>query len=742
MADKIDSLVEEVGKLTTATTDLINTVNTSKVELDTAVTSATNHATSATNQATVATQQATKATQQATSASTSAAQAKSAATNAVAVTTGGTASLTAAAGKIPIGNSKGAIDIKWTPLLAAMYPHSGVIGSIVKEDLFTFSASKAADANKVTIKASQFNINGRWVSVPLTIITLQEAESTADRSVAFDDIFVDWDGNVQAYRSITPHRTGTGYDRDKIATEHGYAKVQKGLYKSGDTYALLLGRIARRNKGAYHPVFNSEGATGYWAAGATWGGGSWYTTSVIPVVTSTAVCFDLRKADNKQEGMPFFNGGSISSGNIAYLIRPDNKPYDAIYAEDFTPMYYSAKNVVDRQALLFDSFNCAVGGETFSGAEGSPTFTRVTKAITSIDPYLYWIGIGNNPTPNSSSALWFHDAEFAPTLNMFFIHDGEAYFWLKTNSWGGTFFCNADGSQKKLPSTFAVGTKIDLYVYRPTNPYPMAGAVRPQYLMGDIIGSMDAMPDLWKTEGIPGNWLAFGEEGESLIPDGTQKNYKLSRGCLDCYLVLMTADKGVTWRDVTNTYKNTAEGAGNTLGGLSIPATEVYMVFYKTSANPFEYADKSLFLCGGDIAAVNEVRGVGSNLIGKVGTSTAWPDRKRIRATNLPIRSTYNGYSLDGRGDWGKLEHGPINLGWRSGDTPSVKVMGYLSGVDDVYQLQLIYKEMRHNDTQWGDDNKFNIVNNQTTVTDLNGEKVIVGQKRVELPYLFDGVTY
>ena len=49
-------------------------------------------------------------------------------------------------------------------------------------------------------------------------------------------------------------------------------------------------------------------------------------------------------------------------------------------------------------------------------------------------------------------------------------------------------------------------------------------AARPQFLMCDIIGSLDAMPQEWLDNGIPGNWLAVGEEGEDLIPDGTVKN--------------------------------------------------------------------------------------------------------------------------------------------------------------------------------------------------------------------------
>jgi hypothetical protein len=35
----------------------------------------------------------------------------------------------------------------------------------------------------------------------------------------------------------------------------------------------------------------------------------------------------------------------------------------------------------------------------------------------------------------------------------------------------------------------------------------------------------------------------------------------------------------------------------------------------------------------------------------------------------------------------------------------------------------------------WGDDSKFNIVDNVSTTTDDNGATVLIGQKRIELPY-------
>ena len=41
-------------------------------------------------------------------------------------------------------------------------------------------------------------------------------------------------------------------------------------------------------------------------------------------------------------------------------------------------------------------------------------------------------------------------------------------------------------------------------------------------------------------------------------------------------------------------------------------------------------------------------------------------------------------------------------------------------------------------DVDWGDDSKFNIVDNVSTTTDDNANTVLIGQKRIELPYFIE----
>ncbi len=48
--------------------------------------------------------------------------------------------------------------------------------------------------------------------------------------------------------------------------------------------------------------------------------------------------------------------------------------------------------------------------------------------------------------------------------------------------------------------------------------------------------------------------------------------------------------------------------------------------------------------------------------------------------------------------------------------------------------MQALFKEMKY-DVDWGDSNTFNVVDNVSTDTDDNGNTVLCGTKRLELPF-------
>ena len=110
----------EVAALTAATTSLLGAVTTQQATMSANVVTATTQAGIATSQAATATAQAviaaakeTLAAASATNADAARAAAVVAQNNAVSVVTGGTGSLVAAAGKLPLANSSGQLDVTW-----------------------------------------------------------------------------------------------------------------------------------------------------------------------------------------------------------------------------------------------------------------------------------------------------------------------------------------------------------------------------------------------------------------------------------------------------------------------------------------------------------------------------------------------------------------------------------------------------------------------------------------------------
>ncbi len=733
--EKLAELTQAVADLTKEASALNERSSTAVEQAEGEVVKATEQADRSDAEADRSTAQATIATSGANTATTQAGEAKAARDEAVSVVHNDEGSLTPKPGAYAVADSNGHFDINWTPLLAAMYPYSGVLGSVNKDDMFTFQQNTAA-VDRFYIKGKRaFNIFGRFVNISKdTGIQVQETESTAERAIAFDDIFLDWNGNVTPYRSITPHRTTTSFDRDAIAEEHGYTKVQKGLYKIGDTFALLLGRVARLNQGAFHPVFNPEGAR--WPLASSSTVQSWFQERAIQPVNRDEP-FNLSGAT---EGLAVA-GGYLASGSVDRKRsgRPDGKFYDVIYADDFTPLYYSAKNVVDHQALLFDSFNRAVAGETFSGAElyGAYKVETVLAPNTSGSAPLRNTGIVDHTLYLGQRIIVENKNDkklFLARIDTIYGSDTAACRVLPVGY--DSFQDVPDWDMTGYTASWSSSGKTNIYFYN--HPLNNQVAARPQFLMVDIIGSQDAMPDEWKEHGVPGNWLAVGEEGESLIPDGTSKNYKLSRKCLECYQVLSTEDKGVSWTDVTADYKTIAEGSGNTLGNLSTPSAALRMVFYRTSANPFESADSGqVDSLGGVIVSNSHFTSGGSifggHLLNKIPTANSGVPRT-VSPALKSCGVILNGLLYAG-GFASDISHESVNL---TSESSGYKVSPYLSRS----YMHVIYKELKHNGTQWGDDNKFNIVDKNSTVTDLNGETVIVGQKRVELPYQFDGEQY
>ncbi len=687
-----------------------------------------------------------------TQANTAATEAKKAEANATAIVHNDEGSLTPKPGAYAVADSNGHYNIGWTPLLAAMYPHSGVLGNVDKNDMFEFSANVPnlfawkANLNK---PIPRFNIAGRFVVPKGTQhdyeITLQDAESTAKKAIAFDDIFLDWNGNVRTYRSITPHRTTTSFNRDEIAKEHGYSKIKTGLYKTSDTYALLLGRIARLNKGVYHPVFNQEGARWPLATSSTIQ--YWYQDKAIKLTNFTDAFNISNSTDGTVGPGGYMNSGDLKLGRSG---RPDKKLYDAIYADDFTPLYYSAKNFINCYTLTTNSLNKIVNNNTFSAAEGLQN--RVNGILASIvvesilnnkEIVVSGIEYTNTITPNQNievSGYIYSNSQLVSRIGYIFanrnlrITHGIEYL-IQKNKYKIVFFerLKSENDTKAQINGIAIE---NLPVQKEFSYYGKTDAARPKFQMIDIIGAQGAWPEEWKSHGLPGNYLDLSEEGQILIPDNNTKFYKASRKCLKLYKVLSTRNNGQAWQELTNTWKAQLESPNNGITA-KLFNDQVIMIFYQTSANPFESTLRSTLINLTDGYFSNYfAKHLGSvlcsNLINKIPTATGnEPDFNfYFPMTKITINET---------GKMLQCSHAPLEI---TRSVPGFKAISYLSVENSQLFLNICYKEIKVKNNVLGDDNLLIAYDKQTIETDLNGENVLVGTKRAELPFIFNGVTY
>lgn len=260
----------------------------------------------------------------------------------------------------------------------------------------------------------------------------------------------------------------------------------------------------------------------------------------------------------------------------------------------------------------------------------------------------------------------------------------------------------------------------------------------------DIIGSPANYPPEWTTSGVYGNMLLVAEDGTSLLPDGAKDTFKLSRKAnATPLLCLRSTDSGATWASFTPTF--------NTINEITLtdePATNLVMIYYQTHTSMAVPVTNSEVLEVGKVYAqcnyyATDGNYLISNLIGKVPAGTSTSSSIIVDSASLD--------SINIRADQGNkflltsdtrvlkpssriLSLTPYNL-----NTPACKVFPYLTRLNGKAYLNLVFKEMKHNGTSWGDDSKFNIVDNVSTTTDNNAQTILIGQKTVELPYFIAG---
>lgn len=464
------------------------------------------------------------------------------------------------------------------------------------------------------------------------------------------------------------------------------------------------------NQGLYHPTYNPNGSK------KASDNNFWYNTTVS--FNSLADCFDPSKLLS-------------TSGNIGTVSgRPDGLFYDQIHESSILDLRMSSQKVEDYNRLIDREFNKLVAG-TNRGKEGE--YITLNSSDSSSCYYkfdgnsavIYGIAYkdvkdGGNIRP-LDKAIVFNGTDMAVMQHLGIFNGTEIKWQRISGTLGGGLGLNIKtNTVYVLASLQTTRTKSNTITHC------------------DIIGSPANYPTAWKQSGVSGVPLIVAEDGSSLLPTGALTVFKLSRKANATPLqVLKSTDSGATWTALAVTTGYTFSTITNAITFVTAPATtDLIMVTYQTHTNMAVAGVNSEVLTHGDVHCYSyytSAQGLNQTLINKVNTNTIITGLAAIvtKVTQSPYHGSTSKFETSAAS--APLTHNPLSVVLTN--TQTVKMLPYLTRNNGRARLQLVFKEMKYNGTSWGDDSKFNIVDNVSTTTDTNGATVLIGQKYAELPY-------
>lgn len=493
---------------------------------------------------------------------------------------------------------------------------------------------------------------------------------------------------------------------------------------NNECYFLVCGTVNRLNQGAYHPSFNPSGAK-FWINTTNGGGAYWYVSSAGNNNVSTALCFNQVEA-----GTTGVVGARNQSGYIGdSSARPDGRFYDAIYADGqggvCRDMRYSANGVDE---VDFAEADQKVKNGTYRGFENLK-FSYPTTIDNVLTSYLGFGGtkpyfLQDIPNIGSVTVNWkvhiIRGSSLLATLPVY----------LTGNAGGSIGWYIRTGVNGSSVNHFALTT--DLLVLERLCVNSVGGS----FLQTDVIGNpvnILATPQL--ANGWHGSWIP-------VIPDGTPKDFIFTRKNIGSVVDrTYTTNNGGSWlKDVMPNFVSAINGAA----AWFVPAANIYLIQYTAFAKQTENAANAVVYGGnlgvGQVFATSDAFLPAQNR-GTLLKESLTGGTKGIAAayTNGPMQVlsvkqlTMNSDKLlSGRAAY-DVKHDEIVI---DGNTivNGVKALNYNVNINQQAFIQYAYTELTHNGTNWGDDGKVTIIDNQATKTDLNGNTVLVGTAKLKEP--------
>ena len=350
------------------------------------------------------------------------------------------------------------------------------------------------------------------------------------------------------------------------------------------------------------------------------------------------------------------------------------------------------------------------------------TETHILSIISHTDGYLYAGTGASGKIFRSNNGVDWNEVSDLTETEIFTLVSFGSYLYAGTSASGKIFRSN-DGGTTWNEVYDTAGTHVLSFMVH-TDGYLYAGTND----SGKIYRSNDGTTWSLAVDTTETHIYSLTSHTDGYIYAGTYPLGKIYR-----------SNDGTTWNEVLKPYS-----FNTTLNEITLtdePTANLVMVYYQTHTSMAVPVANSEVLETGAVFATNYST-ITDSLINKVPTNVGGgtgniPLQFLGKPTNYGIANSSRAMSTT-EGYRDIPQNKAISL--TASMSPSVKVFPYLTRTNGKAYLNLVFKEMKYNTIagQWGDDTKFNIVDNVSTTTDFYGETVLIGQKTVELPYFIN----
>lgn len=544
--------------------------------------------------------------------------------------------------------------------------------------------------------------------------TMTDEQKSLEIADPWNNLFVSSDDKIEQFRY------GAQTDKGNSDSDNDWIEVLKQSVDSENFLPIAVHQVG--NKGAYHPTWNIMGCAMFGVSGV--GNFLWYNIPDEYAVSDTATCLTPRTTTIGYNG----NTGYLTSNLTG---RQDQYPYYDIVCNGMIP--YDLRLSCRRKEsgkLLEDSVRASrVGTKRGRGKNVFSTVYDDAGSGSDANASNLW-GVFNGgyylyvDTPSGKFALddWVivNDTTAGTILKFKINNVGVGFISLRWASFDEGVNSN---DFELLQGSIVSGDKgtgnevhyiLEKELTQEYNEHPWND------LIADPANLLTTFPN-----GCIGQWIpVLREVGEQEYPFNKKNNTSQ-------IVRVATNDLGATW----STYGSTIDEVTNSILGNHGTAF-VAINSYPALAN-FTEADDNLSVYGDpdhqillsstyDITQGNRLM---PSLIGEIGKTDQ--DFMQGYVNNMA-------YALDSEGkytDPSPVYMNPFDLD-PSNDTHGMKVVFNLVAKDGLLYNQYHVVEMIYDTTatNWGDDGIVDIVDQETTKTDLNGNTVKVVTHTSQFP--------